>query len=160
MPNRLVIDTLKKDYFDTYLKSFSPVIQTILGVHSLESERSYLEHQLWAQMHNITYFYCLFDVMTSTCIGAIEIRNKIQFPGQLYCWLTHSYWGKGYLQEGMSLVTGDYFSKSKETSFTAHVHKDNLRSYYALLKCGFIDGGFYNGPWGLQYRLQYNAGVT
>ena len=51
-------------------------------------------------------------------------------------------------------------AKAKKHLLPRMCTRSNLRSYYALLKCGFIDGGFYNGPWGLQYRLQYNAGVT
>lgn len=37
--------------------------------------------------------------------------------------------------------------------YTANVDAENLRSYYALKKFGFIDAGVKNGPYGLQYRL-------
>jgi hypothetical protein len=37
--------------------------------------------------------------------------------------------------------------------YTANVDVENLRSYYALKKFGFIDSGIKNGPYGMQYKL-------
>ena len=153
--SRLIIDFLASQYIQSYLSHFSLVVQQSLRVHSIESEKQYIEHQLWAQSRGYTHFYCLIERAAQQVIGAIEIRNPIQFPGQLYCWLHESYWGKGYLREAMPTVADDYFEKTHNSSFNAHVHHDNQRSYYALKKCGFIDDGMYDGPWGLQYNMIY-----
>lgn len=153
--DRLAIDFLQSHYIANYLRNFSAAVQHILNVHSLESEKQYLEHQLWAQEKGYTHFYCLFDRLTEQVMGAIEIRNPIQHPGQLYCWLHENYWSKGLLGEGMVPVAHDYFARSENSFFNAHVHHENKRSYHALKKCGFADEGMYDGPWGLQHVLRY-----
>lgn len=149
------IDLLRPEYFQVYLSRFSVTIQKCLDVASLESEQLYLIHQYRAQQLNFTHFYCVFHSYTKELIGAVEIRNKIQFPGQLYYWLHEDFWGKGYFQQAVQLALCDYFSKTDEQEITAHVAYDNMRSYHALLKCGFADKGLYDGPWGLQKVLMY-----
>jgi RimJ/RimL family protein N-acetyltransferase len=112
-------------------------------------------------------------------IGAIEIRELTESDGQLYSWINENYWGSGAYQEALKLISKKYFETCnlKNTCagsigcdnngnfgsssngnvrckyYTANVDAENLRSYYALKKFGFIDSGIKNGPYGPQYKL-------
>lgn len=99
-------------------------------------------------------------------IGAIEIRDLTESDGQLYSWVNENYWGVGAYQEALALISQKYFqvcelcpdrfTKNPEARcqyYTANVDVENLRSYFALKKFGFLDAGVKNGPYGLQYKL-------
>jgi len=152
---RIWVDFLKPEYFASYLEHFSPRVQEQVRVSSVDQELAYLKHQYGSQTRGYTHFYCLIDSVIEEVVGALEIRNPLQFPGQLYCWFHESYWGRGYLSEVMPCISQDYFERTDYDSFNARVDEGNKRSYYGLKKCGFFDEGIINGPWGVQYALRY-----
>ena len=144
---------LEPEYFDEYIKMFSPKVRQTLHVSSINSELEYLHDRLDKIEQGLTFFYCIFVHKTNTLIGAVEIRNELEAAGQLYIWLNEEYWGTGIYQEGVRLCAQEYFKNSSRPFFNAHVDISNKRSYRALKKCGFAELGFYNGPYGKQYDL-------
>lgn len=149
----VLLELLKETHIEDYLSSFSRAVQSIVGVSDSFQEQDYLKERIEKQQIGKTFFYCILDPEKKQCIGAIEIRDKQEYPGQLYCWLNEQYWGTGVFAYAMRAAAQDYFSHTDEPFFTAHVNKNNKRSYRALKKCGFADTGIYNGPWGKQYQL-------
>ena len=99
----------------------------------------------------------IFDNKENKLIGSAEIREKNQTdPGQMACWLNDKYWGEGRIQEALDLISKEYFRIKDADSYNAHVEMWNLRSYYALKKCGFeiVDFYYENGQ-PSRYILEY-----
>lgn len=149
----VTLKLLDQELIENYLPVFSPLIQQMLAVDSVQEERIYLLQQLEKQKKGLTFFYCILNNETSEVIGAIEIRETPQHSGQLYCWLHEDFWGKGFFQEAMQLIAREYFKNTGRNFFNAHVDIENERSYFALKKFGFADLGFVKGPRGPQYEL-------
>jgi len=147
------LELLSDKYILDYLSAFSCTVQEMVRVADIGSEYCYLQERLVKQQDKKTVFYCVFDGLDKNCIGAIEIRDGIEHAGQLYCWLNEHYWGTGLFTRAMCLASHSYFVQSGAPFFTAHVDKNNKRSYYALKKCGFADQGIVKGPRGAQYQL-------
>ena len=133
-------------------RMFSATVCDLLHVDDLASEYDYLQHIIEKQQDR-TLFYCVFSKVVGQLIGGLAIRDSRVFASQLYCWLNEQFWGRGYLQEAMPLAMNAYFSFFNESYVRAHVDIDNMRSYYALKKCGFVDFGMSKGPRGKQYIL-------
>lgn len=151
---RLVtLKPLKESFFTDYLKMFSPKVRELLHVVEQESELEYLQDRLEKQKEGKIFFYCVFENKENTLIGAIEIRNPQETDSQLYSWINEKYWGTGMYQEALSLVSEEYFEKTDEKYYNANVDVENMRSYKALKKHGFIDIGISKGPHGKQYKL-------
>lgn len=144
---------LRHMYVQSYLQMFSPIVQNMLHVPSIEHERIYLNHRLVHVLTFTTLFYCIFDNVDQQLIGAIEIRDRMQFSGQLYSWLHEFYWGSGRYQEALLLASQQYFSLTQDLFFTAHVDVNNERSCGALRKGGFAHAALRAGPYGNQYVL-------
>ncbi len=179
----VTLRSLRTEFIGAYLDRFSPAVRAALHATSIETERVYLSARLtsseqakelgkaWAGAIRVNekregakivcdstpkdspFFYCIFDVQCNTLIGAIEIRDACEFAGQLYCWIHEDYWGTGYFQQALQLAAREYFARTSERFFTAHVDIDNMRSYHALRKAGFAPFGFYDGPYGKQHVL-------
>lgn len=146
----VTLKILDKSYFQDYSKMFSETVKKFLHVQHDESEIKYLETRL----ENKSFFYCIFLNSENKLVGAIEIRELTESDGQLYSWVNENYWGSGAYQEALNLISRKYFEVNPECKYyTANVDAENLRSYYALKKYGFIDSGIKNGPYGLQYKL-------
>lgn len=174
----VTLKILDKSYFQDYASMFSAKVKELLHVVHDESEIKYLDTRL----ENNSFFYCIFLNTEKKLIGAIEIRDLSESDGQLYSWVNENYWGSGAYQEALYLISKKYFEDcdlenqgTGSTSFsdkvniccdksasknnikckyyTANVDIENLRSYYALKKFGFIDYGIKNGPYGTQYKL-------
>ncbi len=148
----VVLKLLKYQYIQTYLHMFSATVCGLLHVDDLASEYDYLQHIIDKQQGK-TLFYCIFLKVVDQLIGGLAIRDSRVFASQLYCWLNEQFWGRGYLQEAMPLAMNAYFSFFNESYVRANVDIDNMRSYYALKKCGFVDFGMSKGPRGKQYIL-------
>lgn len=145
-----ILRPLQASFIDEYLAQFSDAVRRALRVSALESERRYLEEQL---LQENSYFYCIFN-KDNQLLGAIAIRNKeLYAAGQLYSWLNENYWGLGYYQEALQLLSEYYFTVTNQQYYTAQVDTDNIRSYKALKKAGFADIGIAPGPHGKQYQL-------
>jgi RimJ/RimL family protein N-acetyltransferase len=140
---------------EAYLTVFSPEIRAALGVTSVEVERIYIYEELAKQEQGRTFFFGIVDSATKVIVGAIEIRNKIEHAGQLYCWLHERYWGTGVFQDALSIATYWYFLYTQESYITARVNVSNKRSYRALKKCGFIDSGIIQSRVSLQYEMVF-----
>jgi len=149
----IFLEQLSMHHVDGYFAAFSQIVQALVGVSDISAEHHYLQERLVKQQDQKTCFYCIFDVQKNQCIGAIEIRDSGEHPGQLYCWVNEHYWATGAFVRAMRLAALDYFLNTCALFFTAHVYIHNKRSYYALKKCGFADTGIFHGPWGLQYQL-------
>lgn len=147
----ITIKPLSQELIPLYLQAFSDAVKQALHVTSTSSEEQYLLAHL-ADPGDSVFFTVMRD---GVCIGAIAIRDKKRFPGQLYSWLHHDYWGKGYYQEALRLVLQNYFEKTNEPYCTAHVDVTNMRSYKALKKAGFADLALIRGPYGKQFELVY-----
>lgn len=147
----IIIRPLHESYFNQYLLMLSPVVQQALHVTDMRSELSYLHDSLQKMARKETFFYCIFNRATEQLIGAIEIRQYAN--GQLYSWLNECFWGKGFFQEALNLVSRCYFQATGNLFFNVRVDVSNKRSYKALKKSGAADIGFYNGPRGKQFEL-------
>lgn len=147
----LTIKELTESRIPEYIAAFSEPVKRALHVTTNASEEEYLRTHLVDPGNSVFYLIYLQDV----CIGAIAIRDKRRFPGQLYSWLNHQYWGRGYYQMALRQVLKNYFQKTGELLCTAQVDITNSASYKALKKSGFADMGITNGPYGKQYELLY-----
>lgn len=127
---------------------FSQVVRAALHVFSVDSEIAYVRSSL--QIVGML-FYGIF--CSGVLVGAIQIRDHQSHASQLYGWLNENYWGCGYYQEALQLVSRYYFETTAYHLLRAHVDVSNKRSYHALKKCGFADCGWYDGPAGKQYVL-------
>lgn len=142
---------VQHDFLEAYCAMFSPAVRRALNVKSLYAEGRYVLDWLATPLQD--FFYGIFDNNSGLFVGAIAIRHKEQYAGQLYGWLNEDFWGRDFYQEALALIALMYFKKTQELFFTAHVDIGNQRGYYALKKCGFADMGFVCGPYGLQYKL-------
>lgn len=160
LPGSLVtLRPLDQTHFNDYLTMFSHTVRQMLHVPDLSNELVYLQDRFEQQQQGKTCFFCIFDNIRTTLIGALEIRDQAQHAGQLYCWINERYWGGGRCQEALALAAQAYFQLTQQQFFTAHVDVTNVRSYHALCKSGFAQAGFYNGPYGRQYQLIYRNKV-
>jgi len=144
---------LHESCFPDYRAMFSPVVRRSLHVYDMRSEIKYLRSIINAKDHDAQWFYCIYDNQDNRLVGAIAIRNEKRYAGQLYSWLNENYWGNGFYQEALTLISDAYFAQPKVHCFSAHVDITNERSYDTLKKMGFADVGFWKGPWGRQYHL-------
>ena len=96
-------------------------------------------------------FYCIY--LSHQLIGAIAIRNKDRYAGQLYGWLHEAHRSKCFYQEAVMLIAHTYFTLTQELIISAHVDCDNIISYKAHKKAGFADTGISQGPYGKQFEL-------
>lgn len=150
---RICLRLLQKEYIDAYLAQFTEAVRKPLRVQDPLAERQYLEQALVKQKAGNTYFYLIFDKITESLLGAVEIRNPETSRGQLYTWLHHDFWGKGLFQEAIQLAAHDYFARTQAHYFDATVDVNNHRSYKALKKAGFADLSIQQGAWEDQFVL-------
>jgi len=146
---------LNESFFSDYISAFSPRVRKALHVKRALSELEYLRQRLEKQKEGRTVFFCVFDKKTDRLIGALEIRDQEETSNQLYCWLHEDFWGTGRYQEALRIASQEYFKRTNESCFYAHVDAKNKRSYYALKKNGFTDIGTHSGPHGRQYQLVF-----
>lgn len=149
----LILEPLVQNHFEAYLAMFSPFIQKVLDVSDLQEEQEYLKIQYQKVQHNQTFFYCIIEAFSQQLIGALEIRTKA-YRSQLYNWINEQFWGNGYYQEALLALLPHYFQQyPEEEEVNARVDVSNLRSFYALKKCGFTQTGIFKGPREDQYNL-------
>ncbi len=144
-----VLVKLSSEWVGAYLQIFSDVIQGILHVKETDSERGYLMECI---EQGAPFFFMVLEQASNELIGAIEIRNPLH-RSQLYCWINEKWWGTGCFKDAMHQAAQAYFEKSRESTITACVDHDNVCSYRALKKVGFIEKGTLQGPHGLQYEM-------
>jgi len=147
------LQELDESLFEKYIAAFSPRVRRMLHVKHTTTELEYLKERLQKQKEGKTIFFCIFDQETERLIGALEIRGQQETASQLYSWVHEDFWSTGRYQEALRLAAQEYFRKTKEQFFYAHVDATNKRSYFALKKNGFADIGTRSGPWGRQYQL-------
>ncbi|KKQ33563.1 MAG: hypothetical protein US49_C0001G0243 [candidate division TM6 bacterium GW2011_GWF2_37_49] len=128
--------TLKKineEHSQGYIQAFS---ESVAKEYESKAENSLLNSLVESKNGN-RLSYCIFENTTNTLIGEINIR-KSGWCGNLGNWVNERYQGNGYYQEALGLVVHELFTTYKNVkNFTAHVRRDNHRSYYALKKFGF-----------------------
>lgn len=126
-------------YIDDYHGMFSDTVRSILnkGPATLEGTSDFLHEQIEKHQQGKTLFYYIFNNADKKLIGAIEIREPEEHPGQLANWVNEAYWGGGRYQEALNLAAHAYFCLRDRQSFNAYVDCNNPRSYYALKKYGF-----------------------
>lgn len=149
----ITIKPLTQELIPLYLEAFSEPVKRALHVTNNSSEEEYLLTHLVDPGASVFFVIFLGDI----CIGAIAIRDKKRFPGQLYSWVNHEYWGKGYYQQALLLALDAYFQATGELYCTAHVDVSNIRSYKSLKKVGFADRALIAGPYGKQFELIYRS---
>jgi len=150
--DHITLRILSPENISEYIKQFSPEVRKFLHVTSALAELTYLHEAIKKVVAQKTFFYCIFN-QSNVLVGALEIRDAEQYPGQLYAWLNERYWGTGIFQESLAVAVPVYFQWSSMAYLNAHVDIDNKRSYCALKKVGFTDVGWYNGPYGKQYDM-------
>lgn len=149
----LILEQLAQNHFEAYLAMFSPFIQKILNVSDTQEEHEYLKLQYQKVQNNQTFFYCIIEAFSQQLIGALEIRSKAH-RSQLYNWINEQFWGNGYYQEALLTLLPHYFKQHpEEEEVNARVDISNLRSFYALKKCGFTQTGIFKGSREDQYNL-------
>lgn len=151
----IIVRQLTVHDLPSYALAFSTTVQRALRVNSWQSECAYLTHCLSSSM---PFVYGIFLDDATTVIGALLIRDKQEYAGQLYCWLNEKFWGRGYMHAALHTVAREYFESTGELFFTAHVDKSNVRSYQCLKKIGFADYGLHTAAHGRQYVLVLCAG--
>lgn len=144
-----VLVKLSPKWIDAYLQRFSDEVQAVLHVKGIGSERAYLVQRI---KEEVPFFFVLLDQLSKEVMGAIEIRHPTH-RSQLYCWINERWWGTGRFKSAMLQAAHFYFEKSGESTITACVDCENVRSYYALKKVGFLEKGIAQGPHGLQYEM-------
>ena len=75
-----------------------------LGVLSRHAEKEYVLAHIAKMAFGQTWFYAIFGTLSDELIGAIEIKNRSQFPGQLHCWLHEAFWGQGLFEQALLLA--------------------------------------------------------
>jgi len=149
----IYLQELDESFFSDYMSAFSPRVRKALRVKHKMSELEYLRKRLEKQKEGKTIFFCIFDNATDRLIGALEIRSQEETGSQLYSWLHEDFWATGRYQEALRIASQEYFRRTNELFFYAHVDAGNKRSYRALKKNGFSDIGTHSGPYGRQYQL-------
>lgn len=151
----VTLKELSPDYFDEYIKMFSPRVKQLLHVSSNACERDYLKHCLVEHEARRQFFFCIFDNQENKLIGAVTLRSPQDTLGQVGSWINEQYWGGGRYQEALKLLIDAYFERSGVPVITAHVYVDNVRSYKAHKNFGFMDYAMTDGAYGKQYVLIY-----
>jgi RimJ/RimL family protein N-acetyltransferase len=147
-PNEITGETvtlkrLNPEYFPEYFEkiNYPQVLKPLYFPSKLTFQwiKEYLDEEFDRERNRQTFLYLIFNNKNNELVGSIEIREQNpKDPGQFGCWITPKYWGKGKLQEAFNLIINAYFKlKPDVKNFNAHVEMWNLRSYYALKKCGF-----------------------
>ncbi len=149
----VTLKRLTRKFVPDYLSMFSECVAIKLHVPSVQNEAQYIADRLKRPNCADLFFYCIFENDSNQLIGALEIRDAEEYPGQLYTWLNQEFWGGNRFQEAMRLAVDYYFQKTNQPQIIAHVDVNNARSYRALKKAGFADIGMKNGPSGKQYVL-------
>jgi RimJ/RimL family protein N-acetyltransferase len=139
---------MTEDHFKDYHDMFSDTVRKNLEfpAHiSFAYTIAYLKYEMKDARDGKVLLYAIFDNKDNKLIGSIEVRDKSdKHPGQLGCWINENYWGKGRLQEALSLVTKTFFDlKPKEKEYIAHVRLWNKRCYNALKKGGMKEIGYF-----------------
>ncbi|MFH1461751.1 MAG: GNAT family protein [bacterium] len=128
-----------KEYFEKI--NYPEVLKPLYFPKKLSFKwiEEYLDEEIEKETEGETFLYLIFDNNNNELIGSVEIREpNPKDPGQYGCWITPKYWGTGKLQEAFKLLVENYFKiQPNVEKFNAHVEMWNLRSYYALKKCGF-----------------------
>ncbi len=132
---------------------FSATVRYWLHVTQLQSEEKYLQSELVQMQAGNSYFFVILDVLSHALIGAIAIRDPLQYSGQLYSWLNEQFWGNNRYQEALQLITHYYFQQTNALYYTAHVDCANVASLKALKKFGALYGGITNGGYDQQHML-------
>ena len=138
----VTLKRLQPSYFGNYFKMFN-YPKTVKPLFFKEKVgfpeiKRYLENNLRREADNKIFLYMIFDNNDKKLIGSTEIRKyNPRDNGQFGIWLSPKYWGGGRAQEAFKLISDEYFRIKKADKFIAHVEMWNLRSYYALKKCGF-----------------------
>lgn len=138
----VTLKRLQPSYFENYMKmiNYPEVVKPLFFKEKLNYVwlKKYLQEELEREAVSKTFSYIIFDNKDQKLVGSIEIRNyDPRDNGQFGVWLSPKYWGGGRLQEAFKLISKTYFKIKNENKFIAHVEMWNLRSYYALKKCGF-----------------------
>ncbi|MBD3272948.1 GNAT family N-acetyltransferase [Candidatus Dependentiae bacterium] len=138
----ITLKRLRPEYFKEYLKMINhpKVLKPLYMPKKITFNwiKEYLNYQLKREAKGKTFLYIIFHNENDKLIGSIEIRKyKPTDNGQFAVWLNPKYWGKGIVKEAFNLIAPAYFKLTNEDKFIAHVEMWNLRSYYALKKCGF-----------------------
>ena len=150
--SKVILRPLSYQCMQGYLLAFTHEVRMLLHVPDIQTEYQYLLNRMPLITQRRTFFYCIFDKLIHTIIGALEIRGQ-EHPGQLYTWLRPDYWGRNYFQEALHLTQRFYFSQTEALYFTGRVDIDNQRSYKALKKAGFADYAIVQGSYAPQYEL-------
>ncbi len=138
----VTLKRLQPSYFKDYMKmiNYPEVVKPLFFREKLNYTwlKTYLQEELQREAASKTFSYMIIDNEDNKLIGSIEIRKyDPKDNGQFGTWLSPKYWGGGRLQEAFKLISETYFKIKNENKFIAHVEMWNLRSYYALKKCGF-----------------------
>lgn len=158
--NFVTLRTFKEEYLQAYYNMLSPTIRQCVGLSDTVGFAEISTRLRWLmqwQINKMALIYAIFDNNTGLLIGIIQIVDQsLVTTGQLACWIHESYWGSGYFQEALSLISQTYFAITNAPGFTAHVKISNKRSYGALKKFGMEDTGlFYEQGQPTRYTLEF-----
>lgn len=152
---RVTLKELSIDHIESYMRMFSSTVKQLLHVDSTICERSYIEYCIQQHMQRRYFCFTIFDNHEQILIGSLFLKSPHDYKGQLESWINEDYWGSGRYQESLALITREYFDRSTVSLITAHVYTDNMRSYKAHKKFGFMDIALIDGAYGKQYVLAY-----
>lgn len=139
----ITLKRLQPSYYKEYFEkiNYPEVLKPLYFPKKLSLKwiKEYLDEEIGREADSETFLYLIFNNNNNELVGSVEIREpNPKDPGQYGCWITPKYWSTGKLQEAFKLLVENYFKiQPNVEKFNAHVEMWNLRSYYALKKCGF-----------------------
>jgi ribosomal-protein-alanine N-acetyltransferase len=139
---KITLKILKEDYIEQYHDVFSADVRRGLSFSAAVDDENYtINYVSWhldRQAKGEMIEYVIFDNGDNKLIGSIDIRGIHQNdPGQLGCWINDNYRGGGRMQEGLKLITEEYFRVTGAPLVSALIEPFNIASYKALTKFGF-----------------------
>lgn len=158
---KVVLRLLHERYFIDYHNAWSRDVRQGLEFPEdidLDYTIRFLRYELENFNKGKQITYCVFEAQSNVLVGAVDIREKTPTSmGQFGWWLNEKYRGKGLIQEAAKLIANVYFRLYDVDSFEVHVRLWNKRSYYALVKAGFVDTGtfFYEDGKPARHILNY-----
>ena len=128
---------------------------TLPQPYTLAHAKSFLKRTVLSRHDKHAYRFAIIWKETGELIGmmGLESVDSVSKRAEIGYWLGKPYWGKGIMQEAISLLLDFGFKKLKLERIFAKVYHKNPASAHLLEKHGFTKEGtlrrhvFRNGEW-------------
>ena len=126
-------------------KEFNQFIPLPYPYHKLDAEK-WIKSQAEKREEGSGFDFAVDLKDENMLIGnvSITIDKKNQF-GELGCWISKQYWGKGFATESLKRLTRFAFEDLGLHKVYAKCYKENIASSKAIQKCGLTFVGTLKG---------------